>query len=522
MRDSIRRKGSFSESFLSIRMRRMHGILPIPVTLQDPFTEDRLTDLRIRRPSNGSTAKKELTMGTVSVPVPNGANLSGKTVSKAILSTAIPTGIGLLASSCYHLLNAWFVSMLDPSAAAAVGITFALPVLLQAIGYWFGTGGGSLLSKLLGAKKETDAKGISSLSFTLSFLTGSCITVLGLGFQVSLLRLLGASEAILNRAQSYWNLLLWSAPAVCSNFTLSQLLRAQGCAKFGMFGLLFGYSLNMLLDPLLIFAFSLGIIGSALAQVLSQWITLLLFLWIYRKRNVPVSDLRMFPKETRKPIVKILLYGLPSLLRQGSTFVSTLLTNRAAAQLGGSAIHAMSVVNRVFLLVFSVCAGIGQGMMTVVGYAYGADNAKTAKKAFRFAWIGTTVTMGLIGLPLFLFAGSIYRGFCSAAEDIAFGTTALRAQMAVLVLHGWITCSGMYLQAIGKPIRASLITCARQGSFFLPLIFWLPNRFGATALLFVQPIADICTFFLAMSLLLTSSCGKSSFASRCRPRTKES
>lgn len=462
-------------------------------------------------------------MGTVSVSDPRGSNLSGRTIFQNILATAIPTGIGLLANSCYHLLNAWFVSMLDPQAAATVGITFAVPVLLQAIGFWFGTGGGSLISKLLGAEKGTEAKAISSLSFMLSFLTGSCITALGLGFQIPLLHLLGATDPILKSTQFYWNILLWSAPAVCANFTFSQLLRAQGCAKYGMVGLLCGYSLNMLLDPLLIFVFSLGIVGSALAQVVSQWMTLLLFLWIYRKRNIPVSELRMFPKEKRKPIVRILVCGLPSLLRQGLTFLSTLLTNRTAARLGGSAIHAMSVVNRIFLLVFSVCAGIGQGMMTVVGYAYGADDTEKAKKAFRSAWIGSTVLMGMIGLPPVLFAEPIYRRFCSAANEIAFGTEALRAQMAVLILHGWITCSGMYLQATGKPIRASLIACARQGLFFLPLIFWLPNRFGATALLFVQPIADICTFFLAVPLLLTSSTEKSkpcAFVNRFRQRTK--
>ena len=422
-------------------------------------------------------------------------------VSRTILSLAVPTVIGLLSAAVFHLFDALFVSKLGTDASAAVGITFAVQTLLQALGYTFGTGGGSLLSRNLGRGKDHDAEQIASLAFLFSITIGALITVVGLAFELPLLRLLGATEKSIPYAQRYWNVFLWSAPALCANFTMSQLLRSEGRAMYAMWGLLIGNLLNILLDPILIFNLDLGIVGAALATVSCQWISFFIFLIIYWKNKTKISIFSKIKHPDFKKSGSLLIAGAPSLLRQGLVFLSTLLFNRTAAGLGEYAISAMSVVSRMFMLTFSICAGIGQGMMSVVGYHYGAGNPEQVKKALRFALLVSTVGMAAISIPLLLLAPQIISLFRPEEEIISFGTPALRWHMSVLALHGMITCAGMYLQATGSSLSASLVAAARQGLFFLPLIVWIPWQFGIPAFRYVQPLADLFTFLLSIPLL---------------------
>lgn len=373
---------------------------------------------------------------------------------------------------------------------------------MQALGYTFGTGGGSLLSRCLGKNDQERARSYASIAFLLSLIVGGAITALGLLFEDPLLRLLGTTESSMPFALSYWKVFLWSAPAVCANFTMSQLLRSEGRAIYAMWGLVIGNLLNILLDPVFIFSFSLGIRGAAWATVIGQWISFLFLLLVYatKKSRIAIFQNLIHPKFGL--IGSLLIAGTPSLLRQGLIFSATLLLNRTAAQIGEYALSAMSITGRMFLFAFSFCAGVGQGMMSVVGYHCGAENKEQMNNALKFALLTSSVGMTVIGIPLSVFAPTIISWFKNDIQLITFATPALRWQMAVLGLHGVITCAGMYLQAIGESTKASLVAGARQGLFFLPLIIWLPIQFGYPSFRFVQPLADIFSFAFSLILLL--------------------
>ena len=195
--------------------------------------------------------------------------------------------------------------------------------------------------------------------------------------------------------------------------------------------------------------------------------------------------------------------GLPSLLRQGLSGIAAILLNRTAAEVGGdAAVSAISLVSRLFLLVFSVCLGISQGMLPVVGYNLGADRQKRVRESYRFALQASTLAMLTIGILLFLSAPQVLSLFQSEGEGIEIGVTALRAQSLVLFSHGIVTPTIFFLQACGRSYLASLLASARQGIFFLPLILLLPLSRGLLGVELAQPIADAATLLFSIPFVI--------------------
>lgn len=421
-------------------------------------------------------------------------------VGKTILQLAIPNTVGLLVIAAYSLADSFFVSELGTEAGAAIGVVFPLPVLMQAVGYTLGLGAGSRLSRALGKKDRKTASTLAASAIAWSLILGSMICALGLWQEKPLLRLFGASDTILEMALAYLTPLLWSAPAMCLSFVLSQLLRAEGLAIYSMVGLSVGSICNIVLDPILISSFGMGIAGASTATLISQILSALVLLsaYVFRKSHLqPFLHLR---PRTLLLFGKIFVTGLPSLARQGLAGVATILINHAAAEYSDAAVLALSLVARVFLLVFSLSLGIGQGMMPVVGYSHGAGNTEREHHAYRFAARLAFWGMLAISIPLIIWAPEVITLFRDDAEVVKIGTFALRAQSAVLFTHGLVTCTILYLQAVGRAFWGTLLATARQGFFFLPLVIFLPLQFGLLGLCLAQPVADLLTFVFAWIL----------------------
>ncbi len=419
---------------------------------------------------------------------------------KTIIKQSLPNTVGLLVIAAYSLADSFFVSSLGTDAGAAIGVVFPLHVLMQAIGYTLGMGAGSLLSRALGKKEYRRASSLAFAALIYSLLFGCGVLFFGSRFRTELLTLLGAPQNVLTLARDYLTPLLWSAPAMCATFVLSQLLRAEGKAVYSMVGLALGSACNIVLDPILITRWGLGVAGASIATLISQVVSSLVLLSAYllrKSRLRPFSDLDL---GSMLLIGHIFVAGLPSLLRQGLSGLATVLLNHAAAPYGDGAVLSLSLVARIFLLVFSICLGIGQGMMPVVGYNHGAGNEDRVRLAYRFAKRLATLSMLVASVVLFLLSPQIIALFRNEAEVVRIGSLALRAQSVVLFTHGLVTCTILYLQAVGRAFLGSLLAGARQGIFFLPLIFLLPARFGLWGLCLVQPVADALTFLFAWLL----------------------
>ena len=404
--------------------------------------------------------------------------VSKKSIYKRMLYDSAFATLTLLTTSIVNLTDTYFISKLGSSATAAVGVAFAVQFFIQAIGFMLGMGGGSLFSRARGANQTNDCCLYASFSFFLSLIIGILLSGMGLPY-----------------AKEYLRLLLFSAPFICMSLTLSQLMRSAGNAAFSMIGFSSGNLCNLLLVPLFLFVWKSGIAGAGYAILIGYAISsLLLILFSFSKHSHIKISLKI-KKDAFKKIGGIFLIGLPSFFRHGFSGIATLLLNNTARAYGDSAIAAITVVSKVSILALSVCTGIGQGMLPSIGYFYGANQKESLRHAYRFALVLSGALMLALSLPIFGFAPQIISLFRKEAEIVRIGTKALRLMSSILAFHGTITVTTMLLQAIGKTFPATILACARQGVFFIPLIFLIPQHFRL-----IQPLSDVLTFLLTLCL----------------------
>lgn len=415
-----------------------------------------------------------------------------ESIPKLILTLSVPTIISMLVTSLYNMADTYFVSKLGTSASGAVGVVFSLMAIIQAVGFTIGMGTGSLISRLLGEKKEDDATEAASSALFLGLTLGVLLAI-GACFKIEdLMLLFGATETILPYAISYARYIIFGAPVMIASFILNNLLRSQGKAKYAMLGIASGGILNIGLDPLFIFTFNMGTAGAAAATLLSQCISFVILL-VCCLSGKTLAKLK-FTKISKSPLLylTILKTGLPSLSRQGLASIATMFLNRNARIYGDAAVAAMSIVGKIFMLIFAVLVGIGQGFQPVAGFNYGAKKYARVKKAVLCTLIFGGVAMLLVGTPVFIFSDSLMARFTkNDTAVIEIGRLALRLQCLALPLIPISTVANMTYQTVGKSWTATLLSCARQGIFFIPLISVLPLKFGLFGLQVAQPFADL-------------------------------
>lgn len=423
-------------------------------------------------------------------------------VSKLIPSLAVPTIISMLVTSIYNMADTFFVSQINTSASAAVGVIFSLMAMIQAVGFTFGMGGGNYISRTLGKQDSELASRIAATAFFSAVGMGLLMTVGGLATLDRLVVKLGATETIAPYARDYAKYILFGAPIMTGSFVMNNLLRSQGFAFYSMVGITTGGILNMILDPILIFGFNLGISGAAIATVLSQVIS---FCILFCQCNFRKGCIRLNPaKYTPKLFMfgEIIHAGMPSLFRQGLASAAAVALNVAANPFGDAAIAAMSIVTRYMMFINSALIGFGQGFQPVCGFNFGAKRYDRVQEAFWFCLKVAVTLLTTLGVISFIGAEFIMGIFRRGdAEVIAIGTWAMRFQCLALPLQACIIMSNMLTQSIGYGVRASIVAAGRQGIFLLPALFTLPVLFGIRGLQLCQPAADVGTVVLAAAIV---------------------
>lgn len=421
-------------------------------------------------------------------------------VQKLVCSLAVPTIISMLVTSFYNMADTFFVGKINTQSTAAVGVVFSVMAFIQAVGFFFGHGSGNYISRKLGAREYEDASVMAANGFCCAIAGGILITAAGLLFLNPLAVLLGSTPTILPYTKAYLRIILLGAPFMTSSLVLNNQLRYQGSASYAMVGIVTGAVINIVLDPILIFGFSMGIAGAALATVISQFISFLLLLAGSRKGGNIVIHMKNFHLNPYY-LKEIVRGGFPSLCRQGLASVAAVCLNHGAGNYGDAAIAGMSIVSRVSMFANSALIGFGQGFQPVCGMNYGAGKYKRVRDAFWFCVKYATLFLIFLSLAGFLWAEEIVGIFRKGdAEVIATGTLALRLQLMVFPLGAWIIMCNMMLQSIGKGTKASIVAAGRQGLFFLPLIWILPRFFGLLGVQMCQTWSDVLTFLLSIPL----------------------
>ena len=423
-------------------------------------------------------------------------------VSRVILTMAVPTIVSMLVTCFYVIVDTYFVGQLNTQSTAAVGIVFPLMSLIQAIGSFFGHGSGVYMSRELGARRTDRASSMATTGLVCALLTGFFIAILALFFLRPLSLLLGSTATSLPYTEQYMAIILLGTPFQIASFTLNSQLRMQGNARYAMWGIISGALLNVVLDPILIFACGLGLRGAALATVIGQLVSVAVLLAMCHFRATAGVRLRpRFFSLHWHYVCEIVYGGSPSLSRQGLASISVILLNVAAAGYGDAAVAAMSIVSRVTMFVMAVIVGLGQGFQPFCGYCYGAALYNRLLHGFWF-----TVRVGFIFLlffsaVFFCFAEQTIAVFRDDAIVIAVGSTALRWHLAVYPLNAYIMAGNMMLQTTRRPLRANVLSSARRGLVFIPFILILPHLFGLMGIAMCQAVCDVVTFIIAIPIV---------------------
>lgn len=398
-------------------------------------------------------------------------------VHRVIGAMALPTIISMLLTSVYNLVDTFFVGQIDTQSTAAVGIVFSVMFFIQAFSFFFGNGSGNYISRQLGAQKVEDAETMAStgLFYTLIF---SIVTMLtGLFFLEPISILLGSTPTILPYTCQYLGISLLGTPFIMGTFCINNQMRFQGFANYSVYGVVSGSIINCLLDPLLIFGFSMGVRGAALASVIGQFCGFVILLMMSGKKGVIHYSHRKISFKGRF-VKEIIAGGTPSISRQGLASVSTVALNSVARNYGDAAIAAISVVTRISMFIFSVIIGIGQGFQPMCGFCYGAKLYDRVKEGFWFSTKIGTVFLLSWAVVLIIFSEEAVALFRNDPEVIAIGIPALRYQMIVFPMCNFMMMANMMMQTCRKTIRANILAASRQGLFFIPLIIILPHCCG--------------------------------------------
>ena len=431
------------------------------------------------------------------------ARMTGEPVSKLVVSLAVPAIISMMITSVYNLVDTAFVGTLGTSASGATGIVFGFMAIIQAFGFMFGQGAGSIVSRALGQQDEERASVHATLGVLAAFASGLIIALLSAVQLDRVVRLLGSTPTIAPYAKAYISFILVAAPFMCSSFALNNVLRYEGKAVLGTVGMGIGAVLNMVGDFIFMSVLGMGVLGAGLSTALSEivgWGVLLSMLL----RGKTSTKLRLSALRHAHPffLADIAATGFPSLLRQALNSVTTVLLNSCCAAYGDAAVAGMSIVSRVVFFAFSIALGIGQGFQPVAGFNYGAKRYRRVRKAFLFTCVASQVVIAIGATVLFVGAEPIIARFRDDPAVIEVGVRALRLQSAALLaLPLSVSCEMLY-QSCGRRGGATLLSGVRNGLLFIPLLLALSAMRGLAGIQEAQPLSYVLSLPIAIPFIV--------------------
>lgn len=416
-------------------------------------------------------------------------------VHKLILKLCIPTILSMLVSNIYNLVDTAFVGKLGNSASGAVGIVFGFMTIIQAVGFMFGNGSGSILARRLGNKDIAGASTTASTGFFLSLTLGAVASILCFIFIRPLVMFLGSTETIAPYAITYISFILITAPIMTAGFTLNNILRYEGKAFYAMIGMFGGCILNIIGDYIFMFVFHMGIAGAGLSTAIGQLVSFQFLLTPFlRGKTQSKLSIRKLDLSLGH-LYDIVATGFPSLLRQGLNSVATILLNSLSGGYGDAAVAAMSIVSRVFFFIFAIALGVGQALQPICSFNYGAKKFSRVRKAYRFTSIMATAIIIIPSIFVLIMAPQTIYLFREDMDVVGFGTRALRLQCIAGVVMPFCMTTELLLQSTGKKLPASILSALRSGVIFIPALLIFHHFRGMAGIQEAQPFAYAMSIF---------------------------
>lgn len=432
-------------------------------------------------------------------------SLANENILKLLLKFSLPAIIAMIVGALYNVIDRIYIGHSVAGTFGIAGITICMPIMLiiWAFGTLIGVGASALFSLKLGEDKKDEAKKIVGNGLTLLIIVSILVTLVGELFLDSILKMFGATNDILPFARDYMAIIFWGTILMLIGYGMSNLIRAEGKPQKAMLFMIIGPILNVLIAPLFIFTFNLGMKGAALATVVSQAVSTLLVLryFLGKGSSFKVSIESLFLKSQFAS--KIIILGLAPFLMQIVSSIVTLILNRSLIKYGGDeAIPAMGIIMSIQALITMSIMGINQGMQPIVGFNYGSQNFSRVKKTLTYSIVIATLIATVSYILLQLFSKQIIMGFNDQNPDIiSFGEHAIRVYLFLLPVIGLQVIGSGFFQAIGKAKQAMILSLSRQILIFIPLLLILPLFLNVEGIFISGIVADLGAFLLTAMLL---------------------
>ena len=417
-------------------------------------------------------------------------------IGKLLFRLAIPTVIAQMINMLYNIVDRIYIGHIPEVGALAltgVGVCMPLIMILSAFAALVGNGGAPRASILLGKGDSQSAEKIIGNCFTLQILISIVLTVIMLLGGKTFLLAFGASENTIEYAVSYFNIYAIGTIFVQLTLGMNMFITAQGFTKIGMYSVLIGAVINIMLDPIFIFACGLGVRGAALATILSQGCSCIWVLhFLFGKKTtlrIKKENLRLVPKV----FLPCLALGASLFIMQASESVISVCFNSSLLKYGGDvAVGAMTILTSVMQFAMLPLQGLGQGAQPIMSYNYGAKNPDRVKGAF-FLLLKASLVYSIILWAFIMIFPQVFAGiFTTDAALLALTKKALRIYLAAMFLFGIQISCQMAFNSLGKALSSIVVAVVRKFVLLIPLIYIMPAvlQDKTSAVYMAEPVAD--------------------------------
>lgn len=420
---------------------------------------------------------------------------------KAVLTNAFPSMIAMIMVLVYNIADLFFVGQTgDPLQVAAVSLATPLFLVFMSVGNTFGIGGTSVASRSFGRGDKTFAKKVSSFCFW-TCLTIGIVLAITMFFAIDgILYMLGAGPDIWAMVKSYLRIFCLSGPFVVLSSCFSNLLRAEGQAGKAMIGMLTGNIINIILDPILILGFNLGVTGAAIATVIGNVCGGLFYVFYLLKGKTLLSTKIKHFSLSPDIVKNILAIGIPASLGTILMSISQMIVNSQMSFYGDLAIAGIGVAMKVLMITGMLCIGLGQGIQPLLGFAIGAKNQQRYKEIMQFSLIFAFTLSAILTTSCYVGLEFIVGSFLSDTTAFDYAYSFSQIMLSTSFLFGILFVLSNALQAAGAASASLIVNVSRQGLVYIPMLFILHATFGITGLVMAQPVADITALILAIIL----------------------
>lgn len=435
----------------------------------------------------------------------NSSSFDNTSVGKLLLKFSVPAIVGLLVNALYNIVDRFFIGQMPDIGAMAlsgVSVTFPISVIIMSFGMLVGVGAASRISIALGENNKEGASQIIGNSFVLNIIFSIILTVLGLIFYKPILVAFGATPEIIGYAGDYVVIIIGGIIFSNTAFAMNSCIRSQGFPTISMITLLIGAIINIILDPILIFGFNMGVQGAAWATVIAQIISAawtLKFL-LGKKTTIPLKLKNM--KIDFKIALSIFSIGMsPFAMQLASAMVEVLFNRTLNIYAGPLGIGVFSTINSLILLFLMPVVGINQGSQPIVGYFFGSKNYAKLRETYWKSMLSATA-LCVIGFLAFQFAPGALLGIFNKNPDfLELGVYGMKILTFMIPILGFQIISSNLFQAIGRASIAMFLSLSRQVIVLVPLIYILPKLFDLQGVWIATPVSDfistlITTFFI--------------------------